>query len=101
MRIITDLEQLAKPIAVYAYFDVIRFWLQSPLDRRRLSELQNLCGGGLRADTEPARFSSRYRQRVTLRQPSDSALKWLAEHTDCVFINYIELAIDWSSESCA
>jgi hypothetical protein len=96
MSVRTDFERLPKPTSISAYFDVIRFWLKDPLDRRRLSDLQYLCSGGLRADTEPAKFAPRtYHQRITLRQPSDSALKWLNEHCADAFINYVEIAIDW------
>jgi hypothetical protein len=91
-----DFEQRAEPTAVCAYFDVIRFWLKNPLDHRARSELQHLTGVKLRIDTEPARFSASYRQRINLWQPSDRALDWLAEHLDHILINYLEMALDWT-----
>jgi hypothetical protein len=101
MSIITDLEQLAKPIAIYAYFDKIQFWRCEPLDHPSLSSLERNCGsGGLYVEAKPAGFNSKYRQRVELRQPSPEALASLAKENGDVLINRIELAIDWSFASC-
>jgi hypothetical protein len=97
----TDCERIPKPTSISAYFDVVRFWLKDPLDHQKLAELRNLCGGKLRVDTQPAKFAPRsYRQRINLPQPSEGALKWLAENTEA-FINYVELAIDWTFENGA
>jgi hypothetical protein len=75
------------------YFDVIRFWLKTPLNSWEGSKLRKLCG--VRADTEPAPFPGGYQQRINLRQPSADALNWLAKRDD-VHINYIEIALDWT-----
>jgi hypothetical protein len=94
------LGRFPKPSSASGYFDVIRFWLKSPLDSREGSKLRNLCGGEVRADREPAPFPGGYQERITMRQPLDSALKWLAERDD-VHINYAEIALDWTFESSA
>jgi hypothetical protein len=101
MNVMTDFERLRKPTSISAYFDVVRFWVEDPLDQQKRAELTNLCGGKLRVDTEPARFSSLYRQRISLRQPPDRALEWLHKNVQTVFVNYVEIAMDWTFEDCA
>ena len=85
---------LIKPSAIYAYFDKIQFWLQEPIDRRKVAQLRKQCGrGGVFVQNGPARFNARYRQRVEFRQPTDQALRWLAQREDAL-INRAEIALD-------
>ena len=82
------------PTGVYAYFDKIQFWVPTPLDRQILAQLRTQCGrGGLYAESGPARFNARFRQRIELRQPTDQALQWLARRDDAI-INRAEITID-------
>jgi hypothetical protein len=87
----------AKPIGICAYFDKIQFWVRNPLDRHTLAVLERACGrGGIHIENRLARFSNRhrqYRQRIELRQPSQQALRWLAQRND-VLINRAEIALD-------
>ena len=42
MSVMIDFERLPKPTSISAYFDVIRFWLEDPLDHEKRAELLNL-----------------------------------------------------------
>ena len=69
------------------------------MDREALARLENACGrGGIHPENGPARFDSRLRQRVDLRQPSADALRQLARRDD-VWINKVEVAIDYVFDS--
>jgi hypothetical protein len=95
MTIIARTALPKKPTAIYAYFDKIQFWALNPLERKTLAWLRQQCGrGGLHVDNRPARFSTRYRQRIELRQPSDGALSWLAQRDDAL-VNRVEIAVDY------
>lgn len=84
-----------KPMAVYPFFDKIQFWVSTPLDPKTLAKLEASCGqGSIYAETKPARFNGRLRQRVELRQPDTRALQWLARHSDTL-INRVEIALDY------
>ena len=83
-----------QPIARYGYFDKIQFWLIDPLNQHTLDLLEAECGrGGLHVSDERARFDHRFRQRVQLRQPTENALRLLAQRND-VLINGVEIALD-------
>jgi hypothetical protein len=83
-----------EPIARYAYIDQIQFWVIDPLNQHTLDLLKAECGkGGLHVSNESARFNRRYRQRVQLRQPTENALRLLAQRND-VLINNVEITLD-------
>jgi hypothetical protein len=85
---------LREPIARYAYIDKIQFWVIDPLDQHTLDLLKAECGkGGLFVTNKRARFDHRLRQRVQLRQPTENALRLLAQRND-VLINGVEIALD-------
>jgi len=84
----------ATPTAVYPYFDKVQLWVRKPVDRVTLAQLRDQCGpGGIFAKSGPARFDSRYRQRIEFRQPSSEAYTWLARRDDAL-INRAEIALD-------
>ena len=83
-----------EPIARYAYIDKIQFWVIDPLDQYTLDLLKAECGkGGLFVINKRARFDHRFRQRVQLRQPTENALRLLAQRND-VLINGVEITLD-------
>jgi hypothetical protein len=85
---------LREPIARYGYIDQIQFWLIDPLDQHTLDLLKSECGkGGLHVSNKRAQFNIRFRQRVQLRQPTENALRLLAQRND-VLINGVEIALD-------
>ncbi len=85
---------LHQPIASYGYFDSIQCWIPEPLDQHTLDLLKAECGrGGLFVINKRARFDDRFRQRVQLRQPTENALRLLAQRND-VLINGAEIALD-------
>ena len=91
MRSIVTLPQ---PIGVHGYFDKVQFWLRKPLDQRTIVRLRRQCGKGqLFAADGPAPFGRGFCQRVELRQPSEEALRWLAQHNDAL-VNQAEFALD-------
>lgn len=80
--------------SVYGYFDKLQAWLQIPATKAELDELDRHCGrGGIYAENKSARFGRRWRQRIELRQPSDMALRWIADRDDAL-INRAEMAVD-------
>lgn len=98
MAIIPSSARLIKPRAIYAYFDKIQFWLRNPIDRNTRDQLETWCGrGGLHQQNGPARFDSNFRQRIQLRQPTDQALRWLAQRDDAL-INQAEVTLDFVFE---
>ena len=85
---------LREPIARYAYIDKIQFWVIDPLDQHTLELLKPECGrGGLFVINKRAQFDHRFRQRIQLRQPTENALRLLAQRDD-VLINGAEIALD-------
>jgi hypothetical protein len=85
---------LPEPIGIYPYFDKIQFWVRKPLDKKVIEWLRKQSGkGGLFVANQSARFNARFRQRIELRQSSQRALRWLAQHND-VLINRAEIALD-------
>jgi hypothetical protein len=97
---------LPEPIARYGYIDQIQFWLIDPLKQHTLDLLKAECGkGGLHVSNKRAQFNRRFRQRVQLRQPTEKALRLLAQRND-VLINAVEISLDlvfkyWSEKSRA
>jgi hypothetical protein len=84
-----------KPVGIDAYFDKIRLWILNPVDGETQALLEKQCGrGGLHVENRPARFDARYRQRLDFRQPSRTALEWIAQRDDA-FINQVEITIDY------
>jgi hypothetical protein len=79
----------------------VQAWIREPMDRTTLTELRELCGrGGIYAENAPARFNTRYRQRIELRQPTMRALSWLARRDDAL-INRAEIAVDYLFDNWA
>jgi hypothetical protein len=86
---------LEKPVGITAYFDRLRCHLIEPADNVELGWLEKQCGrGGLRVDDGPARFDSRYRQRLQLYQPTPKAIVWLARRDNDAYVNGGEFALD-------
>jgi hypothetical protein len=89
------------PLKVYPYFDNVQVWLLRPLDKATLAKLRKLCRkGGLHVHDHPARFDARYRQRLQFKQPSVTALLWIASRPDAL-INRVEVALDYIFKSWA
>jgi hypothetical protein len=85
---------LPRPIGIYPYFDKMQFWVGWPLNQRTIASLRRQCGkGGLFVADGPAPFAGGFCQRVELRQPSERALRWLAQHNDAL-INQVEVTLD-------
>jgi hypothetical protein len=93
MAIIPCFDKLIKPLATHPFFDLVQFWVRTPLDRDTIDWLKTLCGS-IHHYEGPAPYSARFRQRLQLTQPSDLALQWLAERDDAL-INRAEIALDW------
>jgi hypothetical protein len=100
----TASDGLGSPRELLPYLDVVGVWLRDPLGPNDLAYLQSLCGGKLGHRVRKPRFrrndrpEREYRQRLTLRQPSRTALEYLAQRNDVLF-NYDELALDWIYDS--
>jgi hypothetical protein len=82
------------PAGVCAYFDLVQLWLPEALPSTTIAQLRGWCGSIFYADKYgPARFDSRLRYRLELKQPADAALRLLAQRPE-ILINRIELALD-------
>jgi len=87
--------------SVYVYIDVAQVWLKRPLSPKRLAWLSGQCatpllGPPFKVDQSPW-WNRAYRQSLRLIQPSEQALRWLADRDDALF-TYAELAFDFISE---
>jgi hypothetical protein len=104
MTYITELAQAIKPCAIRAYTDRLQVWIERPLSAKQESNLRAQCGRGgldrLHVHNGVARFDPSLRQRLQLRQPSDTAIEMLVQRDD-VFPNNLEKALDliFASES--
>jgi hypothetical protein len=95
MNIIARRAPPINPSAIHPYFDAVRLWVREPYDSEALAQLRAQCGrGGIHPENGPARFDSRLRQRIDIRQPSADALRQLARRDD-VLINKVEVALDY------
>jgi hypothetical protein len=88
-----------KPTAIHPFFDKAVFWLRQPVGAATIAKLKKQCGS-LDFKNKKARFDRRYRQRIEFRQPSLSALQWLAGRRDA-WVNSAEIALDYIFESAA
>ena len=90
-----NLARDVRPIAIYAYFDVIQVWLERPVSERDYRWLKSQCG---KRDCHrfdgTAAFDPRYQQRLQLRQPTKPAQQWIANRGDA-YLNRAEYALDW------
>lgn len=80
------------------YCDVISGWIKEPLNADAATYLRRECRGKLDARERKPRFGRsgrptlQYRQRLTLRQPTQAALEYLKQHD--FMLNYSEFALD-------
>jgi hypothetical protein len=90
--LLAKLKELPRPIAIYAYFDLIQVWRREPLDDATYSWLAKQCSH-LYFENKPARHDYRLRQRVEMKRLSESALRWLVAQEDA-YLNRLEIALD-------
>jgi hypothetical protein len=83
-----------KPSGIYAYIDVVRIWMKTPLPPHLFDWLDRHCDGGARAPDWPCRFDWHYRQCLHLYQPDREALAFLARRNG-VRLTYVEASLDW------
>jgi hypothetical protein len=88
------LKDQLKPFASYTYFDRLRFWLREPLPIGAVDRLRKLCAKVI-VDRKQAWFDWRYRERLDILQPTQSALQFLARLDNRVLFNYVEIACDF------
>jgi hypothetical protein len=85
------------PSSIIPYFDRIVIWLRRPVDRTTLEKLRKQCGelypGPDDPLTETCPFSTKFKQRLDFKQPSDRALRWIASHCDGL-VNWVEVTLD-------
>jgi hypothetical protein len=86
---------------VLVYLDAITLWLDRALELWEKDALESLCGS-IRITTRFNKRNSRmknrgYKAKLTLRQPTDDALRFLKQRLDInarYLINYVEVALD-------
>jgi hypothetical protein len=86
-----------KRVTAFGYFDVLQVWLEHPASHGELAEVARACGSITRRN-RAARFNSRYRQYIALRQPRQDALEWVARRRDA-YINAVEISLDVAFEN--
>jgi hypothetical protein len=88
-----------RPARRLNYIDVVAGWFRQPRDQATLDWLDSECGGKLGHKNRKPRFrrnadpEREYLQQLTLRQPSNAALEYLAKQNDWLQ-NYVELSHD-------
>jgi hypothetical protein len=97
------MNDVTPPQAARPYFDKVQIWLEQAIGNTEINALEKMCGqGGIYHENRPARFSSRFRQRIELRQPTDAALSGLGNYGRGL-VNRLEVSIDYifsSVEQC-
>jgi hypothetical protein len=101
MRNIRETTATVKPPTdVVPYLDAIVLWLPTPIEPRTFKKLRRCCGS-LREDpnvvTPDPRFHiwhPKLRYRLILRQPNETALRWVACRADGL-VNGVEVTLDF------
>lgn len=83
----------------YSFIDKITIWLRDPLSKEGVQDLRQRCDAGkLHVSSKKPFPRWGYEQRLQICQPTREVLEMFAKRND-VFLNYLELAIDFGCNS--